>query len=135
MNSSADADFLAGRLKDHVAAIRSHVLASHAGAKFELLWPADVNQDVAVLTGFAGVGGRLKLSGWRRGVMSPDGCMTASAAEVAYSEPIRSPFRRRSITDSGPKPITYLGCRSTLKLLKRDDDAPTDLSPDRSSER
>ena len=50
---------LGGRLKDHVAAIRSHVLASHAGAKFELLWPADVNQDVAVLTGFAQVGGRL----------------------------------------------------------------------------
>ncbi len=59
VNASADADFLADRLEAHVSAIRSHVVASHAGAKFELLWPADVNQDVSVLTGFSKVGGRL----------------------------------------------------------------------------
>ena len=57
--NQADADFLADRLKDHVAAVRTHVLASHAGATFELLWPADVNANVATLTGFSQVGGRL----------------------------------------------------------------------------
>ena len=59
VNGGADSDFLADRLKDHVAAIRTHVLATHSGAKFELLWPADVNRDDAVLSGFAKVGGRL----------------------------------------------------------------------------
>ena len=59
VNASADANFLADRLKDHVAAIRTHVLGTHAGAKFELLWPADVNRNDSVLTGFAKVGGRL----------------------------------------------------------------------------
>ena len=57
--NQADADFLADRLKDHAAAIRAHVLATHAGATFELLWPADVNANVATLTGFSKVGGRL----------------------------------------------------------------------------
>ena len=59
VNSSADANFLADRLKDHVAAIRTHVLGTHAGAQFELLWPADVNRNDSVLTGFSKVGGRL----------------------------------------------------------------------------
>jgi len=30
-------------VKDHVDAIRSYVLATHPNAKFELLWPLDVN--------------------------------------------------------------------------------------------
>ncbi len=30
-------------MKDHVDAVRSYLLASHANAKFELLWPLDVN--------------------------------------------------------------------------------------------
>ena len=59
VNSSADANFLADRLKDHVAAIRTHVLGTHPGAQFELLWPADVNRNDSVLTGFSKVGGRL----------------------------------------------------------------------------
>ena len=57
--NQADADFLADRLKDHIAANRTHVLATHTGATFELLWPADVNANVATLTGFSKVGGRL----------------------------------------------------------------------------
>ena len=53
-----------------------------------------------------------------------------------FSPPaLRCVFPGHPITDSGPTPITYLGRRSTLKLLKRDNDAPTDLGPARSSER
>lgn len=40
---SADITFLAGQLKAHIDAIRSHVLATYSGAKFELLFPFDVN--------------------------------------------------------------------------------------------
>ncbi len=43
VNSSADAIFLRNRLRDHIAALRAHVLASHANAKFEFLYPFDVN--------------------------------------------------------------------------------------------
>jgi hypothetical protein len=39
---SADVAFLAGQLKAHIDGIRSYVLASYAGAKFELLFPYDV---------------------------------------------------------------------------------------------
>ena len=42
-NSGADAAFLAGRLKAHVDAIRAYVLARVPNAKFELLYPNDVN--------------------------------------------------------------------------------------------
>jgi hypothetical protein len=43
VNSSADAIFLRNRLRDHIAALRAHVLATHSNAKFELLYPYDVN--------------------------------------------------------------------------------------------
>lgn len=46
LNSYADAQFLRGRIKAHIDAIRAYVLASYAGAKFELLWPLDVNEPV-----------------------------------------------------------------------------------------
>ncbi len=46
VNAYADANFLRGRIKSHIDTVRSHVLASHAGAKFELLWPLDVNEPV-----------------------------------------------------------------------------------------
>ncbi|MBM3774822.1 MAG: hypothetical protein FJW37_06605 [Acidobacteria bacterium] len=44
LNAYADANFLRGRIKSHIDTIRTHVLASHAGGKFELLWPLDVNE-------------------------------------------------------------------------------------------
>lgn len=43
VNSSADAIFLRNRLRDYVVALRTHVLAAHSNAKFELLYPYDVN--------------------------------------------------------------------------------------------
>ena len=43
VNSSADANWLAGAIKAHIDAIRAAVLASYSGAKFELLYPQDVN--------------------------------------------------------------------------------------------
>lgn len=42
INSGADVAFLHGRLKNHIDAIRAEVLATYAGAKFELLFPYDV---------------------------------------------------------------------------------------------
>ena len=46
VNGGADAGFLRGRVKAHIDAIRAYVLGSYAGAKFELLWPLDVNEPV-----------------------------------------------------------------------------------------
>jgi hypothetical protein len=43
VNGSADTNFLASLIKSHIDAIRTAVLASYSGAKFELLWPFDVN--------------------------------------------------------------------------------------------
>jgi hypothetical protein len=43
VNGSADANFLAGLIKTHIDSIRTTVLAAYSGAKFELLWPYDVN--------------------------------------------------------------------------------------------
>ena len=43
VSSSADANFLAARLKTHCDTIISTTKASYAGAKFEVLWPYDVN--------------------------------------------------------------------------------------------
>ncbi len=45
-NSGADADFLAAQLKAHVDTIREAVLSSYPNAKFELLYPNDVNNPV-----------------------------------------------------------------------------------------
>ena len=42
VNGSADANFLASLIKTHDS-IRTTVLAAYSGAKFELLWPYDVN--------------------------------------------------------------------------------------------
>ena len=43
VNGGADATFLRNRLRDHIAALRAHVLAAHSNARFELLYPYDVN--------------------------------------------------------------------------------------------
>lgn len=49
VNGGADAAFLVGRLKTHIDAIRTAVLAQYAGAKFEILYPNDVNNPVCLL--------------------------------------------------------------------------------------
>lgn len=49
VNSGADAAFPASRLKAHVDAIRSAVLAQYPSAKFEILYPNDVNNSVCLL--------------------------------------------------------------------------------------
>jgi len=46
VNGGADTNFLAGRLKAHVDAIRTAVLSAYPDAKFELLYPNDVNNSV-----------------------------------------------------------------------------------------
>jgi len=56
INGYADADFLRSRLKTHIDGIRTAVLAVVPGAKFELLWPYDVNSPTQDQYG---VGGRL----------------------------------------------------------------------------
>ena len=45
-NNSADANFLAAQLKAHVDSIRQAVLSAYPNAKFELLYPDDVNNAV-----------------------------------------------------------------------------------------
>ena len=57
VNAGADVAFLRARLRDHAAAIRSHVLAAYPNAKFELLWPYDVNHPQPV--GIFSLGGAL----------------------------------------------------------------------------
>jgi hypothetical protein len=42
--SSGDAAWLSGAIKTHIDAIRTAVLAAQSGAKFELLYPCDVNR-------------------------------------------------------------------------------------------
>jgi hypothetical protein len=49
VNASADASFLASRLKAHIDAIRTAVLAQYPDAKFEILYPNDVNNPVCFL--------------------------------------------------------------------------------------
>ncbi len=49
VNEGADAAFLAGRLKAHVDAIRNAVLTQYPDAKFEILYPNDVNHPVCFL--------------------------------------------------------------------------------------
>ncbi len=46
VNGGADTNFLAAQLKAHVDAIRTSVLAAYPNAKFELLYPNDVNNPV-----------------------------------------------------------------------------------------
>jgi len=49
INAGADASFLAARLKAHIDAIRTAVLAPYPDAKFEILYPNDVNNPVCFL--------------------------------------------------------------------------------------
>ena len=49
VNDGADAAFLASRLKVHLDAIREDVLAAYPDAKFEILYPNDVNNPVCYL--------------------------------------------------------------------------------------
>jgi hypothetical protein len=57
VNAYADALFLRNRLRDHCQAIRTYVQGLVAGAKFEILYPADVNWPTPV--GRYNVGGQL----------------------------------------------------------------------------
>lgn len=49
VNSGVDSAFLAARLQAHVDAIRTAVLAAYPYAKFEILYPNDVNNPVCLL--------------------------------------------------------------------------------------
>lgn len=57
VNGGADAVFLRNKLRDHIAALRAHVLAAHPTARFELLYPYDVNHPVPA--GVHSLGGAL----------------------------------------------------------------------------
>ncbi|MGE5571085.1 MAG: hypothetical protein ACM3S5_18780 [Rhodospirillales bacterium] len=57
VNSYADANFLRQRIKDHCDAISAFVKATYAAAKFEVLWPYDVNYPTP--TRLYSIGGRL----------------------------------------------------------------------------
>ncbi len=57
VNDAADAIFLRGRLRDHVAALIAHVRGAHPSAQFELLFPYDVNYPAPA--GVHLIGGRL----------------------------------------------------------------------------
>lgn len=57
VNGGADAIFLRNKLRDHIAALRAHVLAAHPTARFELLYPYDVNHPVPA--GVHALGGAL----------------------------------------------------------------------------
>ena len=62
VNGYADANFLVARLQAHIHAIRTAVLASTPTAKFELLWPYDVNYKTSYsspMPGIMPIGGRL----------------------------------------------------------------------------
>lgn len=57
VNGGADATFLRNRLRDHAAAIIAHVRETHSDARFEILYPYDVNYPVPV--GIHNLGGAL----------------------------------------------------------------------------
>ncbi len=57
VNGWQDATFLRNRLRDYVAALTAHVRGFHAGARFELLFPYDVNHPAPA--GVHLIGGRL----------------------------------------------------------------------------
>jgi hypothetical protein len=72
VNGGADTNFLAAQLKAHIDAIRAAVLSSYPTAKFELLYPNDVNHPVCYLNSYNSYpqGGRLNAaanlpSAWR----------------------------------------------------------------------
>jgi hypothetical protein len=57
VNGSADAAFLRARLRDYAAALIAHVRAAWPAARFEILWPYDVNHPTP--SGVHLLGGRL----------------------------------------------------------------------------
>lgn len=57
VNGGADALFLRNRLRDHVRALVSHLRSAHPDARFEVLFPYDVNYPRPA--GKRGLGGRL----------------------------------------------------------------------------
>jgi len=57
LNDYGDTNFLRGQVKTHIDAIRTYVLSAYPDAKFELLWPYDVNNPVP--SPIYNVGGRL----------------------------------------------------------------------------
>jgi len=57
INGSADADFLRNRLRDHVAALIADLRSARSNARFEVLWPYDVNYATPV--GSPSIGGQL----------------------------------------------------------------------------
>jgi hypothetical protein len=57
VNAGADATFLRNRLRDHVAALVSFIRGKYPNAKFEVLFPYDVNYPVP--SGVNNLGGRL----------------------------------------------------------------------------
>lgn len=57
VNGGADAAFLRGRLRDHVAALAAHVRGLHPAARLEVLFPYDVNHPAP--KGVHQLGGRL----------------------------------------------------------------------------
>lgn len=57
INGGADALFLRGRLRDHVAALAAHIRGKYPNARFEVLFPYDVNYPQPV--GVNQLGGRL----------------------------------------------------------------------------
>ncbi len=57
VNGSIDAAFLRSRLRDHVASLMEDIRASYPNAKFEVLFPYDVNYPVPA--GINHIGGRL----------------------------------------------------------------------------
>jgi hypothetical protein len=59
-NAGGDAKFLQRRLRDHVAAVVAHVRTRHADAKFEVLFPYDVNHPEPA--GVHQLGGQLNLA-------------------------------------------------------------------------
>jgi hypothetical protein len=72
VNGGADVNFLANQLKSHIDAIRAEVLAAYPGARFEILYPNDVNNAVCYSGEFVSSpqGGRLNAavnlpSAWR----------------------------------------------------------------------
>ena len=57
VNGGADASFLRARLRDYAAGLTAHVRASHPAARFEVLFPYDVNHPEPA--GIHALGGRL----------------------------------------------------------------------------
>ncbi len=49
VNQGADAAFLVGQLKSHIDSLRTAVLAQYPNAKFEILYPNDVNNPVCLI--------------------------------------------------------------------------------------